>query len=155
MAKTAKRVDEAELKSVLDRLLSLLGREKEAEAVNENSATPFLCAIQPLPRDKWVAAAERAVQINPANRPATHLLGMPGVAALSDIASPEAIAVLTSKYWGSGGVQLTVGFLEPIQQDLREHILSHMNAWGAYGNVQFVYSNSDPQVRITPHVGRL
>jgi hypothetical protein len=71
------------------------------------------------------------------------------MAAMAGIASPESIAALTSKYWGTGGVNLTVGFLEPIQQDLRDRILSHMNAWSDYANVQFSYSTTDPQVRIT------
>jgi hypothetical protein len=149
MAKTPRRTDETELKSLLERLLLLLNKDKETEGRDERPDRPFLCAIQPLPREKWVAAAQTAVQINPANRPATHLLGMSGITAMADMASPESLAVVTSKYWGSSGVKLSVGFLEPIQQDLKDRILSHMNAWSDYANVQFFPSNTNPQVRIT------
>jgi Astacin (Peptidase family M12A) len=149
MAKLTKRADEKELKAVLQRLLALLGTEDATEPSDDGTIPRYPCVIQPLPRAKWVAAADRAGQINPANRPATHLLGMSGIGAATDVLPPEAIAVLTSKYWGSNGVKLTVGFMEPIQQDLRERILSHMNAWNAYANVELVYSTTDPQVRIT------
>lgn len=64
------------------------------------------------------------------------------------IPEPEHIAVLTTKYWGAGGVYLTVGFLDDAPADLRGRILWHMNAWSATANVQFVETNTDPQVRI-------
>jgi hypothetical protein len=98
-------------------------------------------------------AAERAAQINPANRPSTSAFAISALSAQADISPPEAIALLTSKYWGSSGVHLTVGFLEPIQQDLRDRILSHMNAWSEHANVEFTYSRTDPQVRITRSSG--
>ncbi|MEO0014741.1 MAG: hypothetical protein RLZZ535_3130 [Cyanobacteriota bacterium] len=59
------------------------------------------------------------------------------------------LAVLTSKYWGAEGVYLTVGFLDNPSGDLRARILSQMNAWGKTGNIQFVETNTNPQVRIT------
>jgi hypothetical protein len=61
---------------------------------------------------------------------------------------PEHIAILTQKYWGSAGVQLTVGFLDDPPADLRARILSHMNAWNDTANVQFVETDPNPQVRI-------
>jgi hypothetical protein len=64
------------------------------------------------------------------------------------VPTPEHIALLTTKYWGSSGVNLTVGFLDGAPQDLRSRILSHMNAWGQAANVIFQETNTDPQVRI-------
>lgn len=64
-------------------------------------------------------------------------------------ASPEAIAVATTKYWRTDGVRLTVDFLDNPPNDLRATILSHMNAWGKSANVQFTQSSTDPQVRIS------
>jgi hypothetical protein len=60
----------------------------------------------------------------------------------------EHIAVLTTKYWHSGGVKLTVGFLDSPPVDLRARILLHMNAWSKTANVRFSQSNAEPQVRI-------
>ena len=45
-------------------------------------------------------------------------------------------------------VRLTVGFLDNPPADLRARIVSHMNAWGAFCNVQFTETATNPQVRI-------
>jgi hypothetical protein len=107
--------------------------------------TTIVCSPRMLPRDQWVTAAQRAVRINPVNRPAMEklALAMPGFQP-----RPEHIAVVTTKYWHNGGVSLTVGFLDNPPADLRARILSHMNAWSQTANVQFVESSSNPQVRI-------
>lgn len=107
--------------------------------------TTDICTIKVLPKKDWIPAAKSAIEINPANAPATHLLGL----AAPDVVIPhEYLAILTAKYWGSGGVRLTVGFLDNPPTDLRARILSHMNAWGAWANIQFVETQTDPQVRI-------
>ena len=108
------------------------------------------CCIKQLPKEQWVAAAAKAIEINPNNAPALHLLKL----AMPDaVLQPEHLAVVTTKYWGSGGVQLTVGFLDNPPAALRTRILSHMNAWGAYANVRFVESLVNPQVRINRGAG--
>jgi hypothetical protein len=103
------------------------------------------CVPKSLPRSKWIAAAEHASQINPTNRPPIERLvrAMPGF-----VAEPMHLAVVTKKYWGAGGVKLTVGFLDNPPADLRKHILLHMNAWSKYANVAFTESKTDPDVRI-------
>ena len=68
--------------------------------------------------------------------------------------TPMRIAVLTSRYWGVGGVKLTVGFLDGPKTDLRKRILLHLNAWSKTANVEFVESRSNPQVRIARLDGR-
>jgi len=103
------------------------------------------CSIKLLPEDQRIEAAYTASRINPANAPA--------LATLSSVApdvviQPQHLALLTAKYWGSGGVRLTVGFLDNPPADLRARILSHMNAWGAFCNVQFTETATNPQVRI-------
>ena len=67
--------------------------------------------------------------------------------------TPERLAVLTTKYWGNAGVQLTVGFRDNPPLDLRAKILSHMNAWSAAANVKFVETAMDAQVRISREPG--
>ncbi|WP_395733849.1 M12 family metallopeptidase [Prosthecobacter sp.] len=104
------------------------------------------CSIKTLPEELREAAAATAVAINPTNAPAVHMLK----ALAPDVVIPPAhLAVLTSKYWGAGGVQLTVGFLDNPAADLRARIISHMNAWNATSNVTFVESAVNPQVRIS------
>ena len=106
----------------------------------------IVCLPRMLPRDQWDAAAQMAVKINPLNHAPIEGLrqAMPEFSP-----QPEELAVLTSKYWGADGVYLTVGFLDNAPRDLRARILSHMNAWSKTGNIQFVETNTDPQVRIT------
>jgi hypothetical protein len=83
-------------------------------------------------------AYKLASQINAANMPK-------GVHPI------ERAAVIAQAYWGSKGVHLTVGFMESIQADLRDRILSHMNAWNtvAGANVKFRWTQTSPQVRIS------
>jgi hypothetical protein len=108
------------------------------------------CTIKLLPQDQWIPSASRAVAINPANAPATHILRQ----ALPDaVIPPEHLALLTAKYWGRAGVRLTVGFLDNPPADLRARILSHMNAWDSTANVQFVETASGAQVRIARTAG--
>lgn len=100
------------------------------------------CQIKQVPGISLISSADTAVQINPANAPNTTGL------APADVPPREHLAVMTQKYWGAGGVRLTVGFLDNPPSDLQQRILAHMNAWGAWANVKFTPSNVNPQVRI-------
>ena len=109
------------------------------------------CTPRSLPRSKWTAAAEHASFVNPANRAPVERL----MRAMSGfVANPMRISVLTQKYWGAGGVKLTVGFLDTPPADLRQHILLHMNAWSKFANVVFTESRTDPDVRIARDGGQ-
>lgn len=107
--------------------------------------TDIPCSIKTLPRDRWVAAAQTAIEINPANAPALPALR---AAAPNAVIEPEYAAVLITKYWGSDGVRLGVGFLDNPPADLKRRILSHMNAWGSWCNARFFETANDPTVRI-------
>jgi hypothetical protein len=101
------------------------------------------CSPRYLPRSEWPRAATNAIKQNPGNRP-------PGY---EDEEVPqgkegERLALDVTRYWGRGGVHLTVGFIETPDRALRGRILSHLNAWGENANVRFVASNAEPQVRI-------
>jgi hypothetical protein len=84
------------------------------------------CTIKILPAHQWESAAARAVEYNPANAPMVQMLARDVTKPLSH---PH-LALLTSKYWGAAGVNLTVSFLDEPEAALRTRILSHMNAWG-------------------------
>jgi len=47
------------------------------------------------------------------------------------------IGVLGSKFWGSAGARLGVGWMDNPPADLRARILRHANAWGENANVEF------------------
>ena len=106
------------------------------------------CTIKELPENEKHAAGLFAIATNPANRPAMHGLAKVGF----NVNERLAIAVMTTKYFGSGGVNLSVGFLDQASAALQEKIVSHMNAWSAFANVKFTIASgpsSRAQVRIT------
>ena len=105
----------------------------------------LVCTPKRLPPEKRVAAAKTATAINPLNHaPVERLAGvMPGF-----VSSPERIAVVTTKYWGLQGVNLTVGFMDTTPTDLKKRLLLHMNAWAKTANIKFVETRTDAQVRI-------
>src|SRR5262245_4295777 len=116
----------------------------------QKAMSNVICSIKRVSPSAWTSAATKAVEINPANAPAVTALraALPGT-----VIPAERLALLTSKYWGAGGVRLTVGFLDNPPADLRARILSHMNAWGTWSNVQFSETATDPQVRIARTAG--
>ena len=106
---------------------------------------PIVCTPKRLPPEKLLAAARRAVEINPHNHvPIERLTRL-----IPDFQlTPERIAVVTKRYWGIHGVKLTVGFLDTPPADLRKRIIQHMNAWSKTANVTFVETKGDAKVRI-------
>lgn len=104
----------------------------------------FLCAIRE-PEDALLAA-RTAAEINPNNAPRLDSLAGVMVATILD---PQFLAALTTRYWGKGGVDLGVSFLETTSAELRDKILSYANKWSAYGNVRFRWSQSAGDVRVT------
>jgi hypothetical protein len=111
---------------------------------------PIVCSPKMLPRDKWVNAAKSAVSINPLNHaPVARLsMVMPGFTP-----EPAHLAVLVTKYWKTGGVHLTVGFLDNPEPALRKRIIQHMNAWSKAANVKFTETKTNPDVRIARNAG--
>lgn len=110
-----------------------------------------VCTPRSLPPELIVPAARAAVNQNPVNAPERTWL-----ARVLDMArpTPERIALLTSRYWGAGGVHLGVAFLDTQDSSLIGRILSHMNAWGQFGNVLFSQaSRGNAQVRIARQPG--
>ncbi len=86
-------------------------------------------------------AARIAIRENPANAPLLN----PAAAPMK----PQHLALVTSRWWGAKGVDLSVSFLETTPTELRDRILSHMNAWGDFCQVKFRWSQSGGQVRIS------
>jgi len=106
----------------------------------------MVCTPKSLPREKWIQAAAKAVEINPLNHAPLESLAlvMPGFKPL-----PEYLAVVVTKYWQTHKVNLTVSFLDNPSAALRKRILDHMNAWSNTANVKFIETKTDAQVRIS------
>jgi hypothetical protein len=115
-------------------------------------ALDVACRIKTLPPERLEEAARTAVRQNPANAPAVESMLRVAPEELHE-ALTSYISYMPSKYWGPRGVRLTVGFLDEPPQDLRQRILSHMNAWGQSANVQFTESADHPMVRIARTAG--
>jgi len=121
-------------------------KERIMGAKKSTPAAPVLvCTPKRLPLDFAVHAAKVATTINPLNHAPVERLARV-VRGFSP--SPQRIAVMTTKYWHTNGVRLTVGFLDNPPTDLRKRILLHMNAWAKTANVEFKESKVNPQVRI-------
>jgi hypothetical protein len=136
---------------LVDTNRSLLSQTGTRGDVVSKDADGYIgCSIKVLPEDAWVPAARTAVTINPANAPATQMLAL---GASGQVIAPEHLALLTSKYWGGGGVTLTVGFLDSPPADLRKRIISHMNSWRRWSNVTFMETANSAQVRIARQGG--
>lgn len=106
---------------------------------------PIVCTPRSLPKNLIVAAATRAIKVNPANQPPTTMVSR----AMRVGAVPEArISVMVGRRWPVTGVRLGVGFLDNPPKDLRARIILHMNAWAKTANVDFQETTSDPEVRI-------
>lgn len=120
------------------------------------------CTLRMLPSEMQVEAAQRAVALNPANAPVGALAAMLPALAVNlagpdvsltrhegrGVLDPAHLAVLTSRYWGTGGVKLPVYFMDTQEAALRNKILHHMNAWGEFCNVSFAESSSRDGVRL-------
>lgn len=103
-----------------------------------------VCTPRVLEAPLAARAALCAIDVNPLNAPHEEARG---------VMEPERLAVLTKKYWGAGGVDLSVQFLETTPADLRERILLHLNAWQERANVRFRWTSGTGEVRISRGAG--
>ncbi|OHV43366.1 hypothetical protein BCD48_28730 [Pseudofrankia sp. BMG5.36] len=62
---------------------------------------------------------------------------------------PQALTMVTSKYWGPAQRRLTVSFTESPSEDLRARIISHLNAWAKSTSVSFFETDKAGDVRIS------
>lgn len=126
--------------------------------VQKLPAVPFIpCVAAALPPDRAIVAAASAVEINPANAPpaeafrraiAASVYALVGPSSLPPL-TPGHLAAATKRYWGPKGAKLTYGFDEPTSVEMRNKIGKYANLWSKTGNVEFVWSASSPQIRIT------
>jgi hypothetical protein len=114
-----------------------LSKQADEEATTD---APICCTPKFLAPDLQVQAAEAAWAVNPTNKPSFE--SVPGL-------SVQYIALLTSKWWGSQGANLSVSFLTPAPADLRAKIVWYANKWSTRSNVNFTEVPSGGHIRIT------
>jgi hypothetical protein len=118
--------------------------------VHGASHLDFGCTTKRLPGRLIESAAHTAKVVNPANAPA--YVPAPYFAQQA-VLDPLRIALLTSKYWGAVGRKLTVSFMEQTPRNLRDRILSHMNAWASKTSMSFTLTSGTGDVRISREPG--
>jgi hypothetical protein len=113
--------------------------------MKKQSQYPILaCRPKSLAPAKRIRAARHASEVNPLNHAPVSNLGP----ARSPKHGALRLAVMTTNYWGLGGVHLTVSFLDRPTLELQRHIVAHMNAWDKTANVKFSLTASGGDVRI-------
>ena len=105
----------------------------------------IVCRPKSLPLEKHVAAARRAIEINPANELETRRVARTPIGRRG---GERRIVVVKGRKWPATGVRLSVSFLDTPSTQLRSRILSHMNAWGKHANVLFTETRGVGKVRI-------
>jgi hypothetical protein len=85
---------------------------------------------------------------NPSNAPAVNYFAGSG-----DTLPPGHLALLTGRYWGVGGVKLSVQFLDVESSDLKKRILAHANVWGESANIVFALTGGIGDVRVATRPG--
>lgn len=151
MAEKESRLLEAltRINEVVDAVLAAGGGDGDhadgGEHVDEGE--PMSCTPKSIPGRLQVTAAEVAYLINPVNAPAFAAFG--AQAKELAVMEPARIAALTSKYWGAKSRVLTVSFMEATPADLRQRIVSHLNAWTRMGGISFAETSGTGVVRIS------
>ncbi len=103
-----------------------------------------VCIDRVLPEDLVIPAAEKAIEVNPTNRPAVSFSPGLGVRPMGLFE----LAALTAKKWDNGRV-LHVRFLDgdPLVQ---EKLQPYAHLWSNFCNIKFVFDNApDAEIRIS------
>lgn len=95
----------------------------------------YPCSVPRLTAAQAIMAAQRAAEEAPHRHPT--------------VITPAYLAVEKRCWWGDKGKVITVAFQGKNNDELRQRILSHANAWSEFANVKFVASAVDPMVRVS------
>jgi hypothetical protein len=104
------------------------------------------CSIKQLPERLLKTAAESAMRINPTNAPVIEMMSAMSADVVSD---PQFLTLLVSKYWGPAPRRLAVSFMQATPANLRNRILTHMNAWTKTVSISFYQTTGTGNVRIS------
>ena len=133
--------------SKISELASSASHEHDENSYQDNEGEELgVCTPKSLPSHLQIRAAKTATDIFPANAPVFGFSPNDEEIART-VDNPLSIAVLTSKYWGSARRSLTVSFMESTPADLRNRIISHLNAWQC--GITFVFTAGTGNIRIS------
>ena len=122
-------------------------RMPNAPGTDDRDSAPLVtygCRIKLLPSRLHEKASAFAARVNPANAPLRPLVAVP-----PGVLEPQALTILTSKYWGASPRVLSVSFMESAPDDLKARIVSNMNAWSSRICISFALTNGTGDVRIS------
>jgi hypothetical protein len=105
----------------------------------------IICRPKPLTDRQLQVAAQRSIEINPANAADSRTVERTPVGRRGGL---RRLALLVGNRWPAAGMTLTVGFLDNPSKELRRTILLHMNAWNASCSINFVEAGRDAMVRV-------
>ncbi|MHA4846059.1 M12 family metallopeptidase [Flavitalea antarctica] len=108
------------------------------------------CSIKQLPERLLRRAAETAMRINPTNAPVFEMMSAMSSEIVSD---PQFLTLLVSKYWGPAPRRLAVSFMQATSANLKNRILTHMNAWTRTAGISFYQTTGTGHVRISTGPG--
>jgi hypothetical protein len=103
------------------------------------------CRTKPLAEQQLQLAAQRSIEINPANATDSRTVERTPVGRRG---GPRRLALLVGNRWPAAGMTLTVYFLDTPSKELRKKILLHMNAWNESCSITFVETGRDAMVRV-------
>jgi Astacin (Peptidase family M12A) len=137
----------SKLSNTLDELLNEEDDFPGTTTGAENQDLGVGCVVLSLPEQIQVQAARTAIRHNPRNAGGYAPMRM----VQSEVDHPEKlrIALSVDKFWGRTPRTITVSFMEQTSTELRNRILSHMNAWSKTACISFAYVASQGTVRIS------
>jgi hypothetical protein len=103
-----------------------------------------LCIDRILPEDMRIAAARRAIEVNPKNDPGAHMKEhrRPGVPL-----TPLGMAIATTKHWPNGH-KLGITFLDGSTAQ-KTKVRKHAEEWLPYANLSFDWNAANAALRIS------
>ncbi len=138
--------ENTQLREALARIAEIAGAAARSGVGKESPEVARVCTPKFLPAHQLVAAAQMATRINPVNAPAIAFQPM----GVGDRAIDRMqIAVMTQKYWGPVRRTLSVSFMESTPADLRQRIVSNLNAWSQSCCISFQETAGVGNVRIS------
>jgi hypothetical protein len=143
----ASRAAEQELQELLAKINAKLDQLSPGQSDALQADEPRICTIAELPPELAVSAARTAIKYDPRNAGSEDLARALEQRDVDEHTSR--LAVVVSKYWGKTPKVLTVSFMESTAKDLRDRIISHMNAWSETACISFQYTTGIGNVRIS------
>ncbi len=105
----------------------------------------IVCTPKVMPPELEELARRRSIEINPANAHTMRTVERTVPGARRGL---RRLALVIGNRWPASKTVLSVQFLDSPPKDLRERLLSHMNAWNQTVNIRFTETSGTGEVRV-------